>query len=69
MGAIRVYPESSVAWDEAWRQRQRADKAESLLIEAIGVLKTILQHGRIDDSIQRMELVAGMITKIESNAV
>lgn len=24
----RVYPEGSVAWDEAWRQRQRADTLE-----------------------------------------
>ena len=30
----RPYPEG-VAFDEAWRQRQRADKAEALLREAV----------------------------------
>jgi hypothetical protein len=24
----RIYPEGTIAWDEAWRQRQRADTLE-----------------------------------------
>lgn len=31
MTRIRPYPESSVAWDEAFRQRQRADDLEEFL--------------------------------------
>ena len=27
----RPYPEGHIAWDEAWRQRQRADAAELAL--------------------------------------
>ena len=35
------------------------------LAETLAILKTVLQHGRIDDSESRMAMVAGMITKIE----
>lgn len=38
---------------------------ELRLQEALQVLKTVLQHGRIDDSESRMAMVAKMITKIE----
>jgi hypothetical protein len=31
MSRIRPYPEGSVAWDEAFRQRQRADDLEAAL--------------------------------------
>lgn len=34
MDANRPYPDG-IAWDEAWRQRQRADNAEALLREAV----------------------------------
>lgn len=47
MGAIRVYPESSVAWDEAWRQRQRADRFELACEAVLASLEKLAADGEI----------------------
>lgn len=47
MNRIRPYPEGSVAWDEAFRQRQRADDLEAACRAVLDALEKLAADGEI----------------------
>jgi hypothetical protein len=47
MNRVRPYPESSVAWDEAFRQRQRADDLEAACRAVLDALEKLAADGAI----------------------
>ena len=47
MNKVRPYPEGSVAWDEAFRQRQRADSLEAACRAVLDALEKLAADGEI----------------------
>jgi hypothetical protein len=47
MSRIRPYPEGSVAWDEAFRQRERADNLETACRAVLDALEKLAADGEI----------------------
>jgi hypothetical protein len=47
MSRVRPYPEGSVAWDEAFRQRERADNLEAVCRAVLDALEKLAADGEI----------------------